>query len=208
MRVKICGITSVADALLTEQAGADAIGINFIRASKRFVTAEQARAISQSVGPLLTTVGIFMNQPLSEVKAIARSLHLHAVQLHGDETAAYAAELGREFTVIKAFSFTPQLTPELLAHFPADAILLDGIKPGSGQSFQWTDAVALKGLPKLILAGGLTPANVAEAISILEPYAVDLASGVEASPGVKDPAKVHAFIRNARTGHTPQSSSA
>ena len=198
MRVKICGITSVQDVLKTEAAGADAIGINFVKTSKRFVTVEQARTITGSVGPFLTTVGVFMNQPLGEVQTLARSLRLHAVQLHGDEDAAYAAKLQDEFTVIKVFSFTSALTPATLAAFPADAVLLDGLKPGSGETFSWSDAAALKAAPRLILAGGLTPENVAAGVKAFSPYAVDVASGVEASAGVKDAAKLKDFIRNAR----------
>lgn len=199
MRVKICGITSANDARLVDREGADAIGMNFIESSKRFVTLQQARAIASAAGPFITTVGIFRNQPLDEVQQLARSLRLHAIQLHGDEDADYAAQLAGEFTLIKALSFSPALDPDALRSYPADAILLDGIKPGSGETFQWSDALGLKGMPGLILAGGLTPGNVAEGIKVLSPYAVDVASGVEAGPGVKDPDKLRDFIRRARS---------
>lgn len=200
MRVKICGITRPEDAILTEEAGADAIGLNFASHSKRYVTLSQAQDIIDVIGPFMQRVGIFVNQPLSEVKSIAKTLRLSAIQLHGDESAAYAAELHQYYPVIKAVSFSPMLTAELLSDFPADAFLLDGLKPGSGEVFAWEAAIGLSRLPNLILAGGLTPDNVALAIHTLHPYAVDVASGVEREPGIKDSGKVRQFIQNAKGG--------
>lgn len=200
MRVKICGITRPEDAVFVEEAGADAIGLNFAPHSKRCVTLSQARDISSAIGPLMQRVGIFVNQPLSEVRGIAKTLRLSAIQLHGDESAEYAAELRQHYPVIKAVSFSPTLTAESLSDFPADAFLLDGLKPGSGEVFAWEAAKGLSRLPNLILAGGLTPDNVALAVHTLHPYAVDVASGVEQEPGIKDSSKVKAFIQNARRG--------
>lgn len=198
MFVKICGITRAEDARLAERAGADAIGLNFAPQSKRLVTAQQAQGISEAVGPFMTRVGVFVNAPLDEVRELATMLRLDAVQLHGDEDAAYAASLQATCRVIKAWPFSLELTPEHLRAFPADAILLDGLKPGSGEGFDWSQAAKLRGFPKLILAGGLTPHNVEAGIRVLQPYAVDVASGVESSQGVKDPAQVQDFVRSAQ----------
>jgi phosphoribosylanthranilate isomerase len=198
MQVKICGITRVQDALAAEQAGVDAIGLNFAESSKRRLSLEQALEISNSVGIFMLQVGIFVNQPLEVVKEIAQTLRLGAIQLHGQEDAAYAKTLGKDFHIIKAVSFQESLDPRTLLDFPADALLLDGLKPGSGEGFDWSVASAWKGLPKLILAGGLTPDNVQKGITALDPYAVDTASGVEATAGIKDPQKIQDFVRAAK----------
>ncbi len=195
MRVKICGITRPEDALCAEQAGADAIGLIFAGQSKRLVTLKQAAAISAAVGPLLTRVGVFVDAPLDFVLEAVAKLKLHAVQLHGQEDAAYARQLSPRVNVIKAVSFRPNLEVAVLKCFPAEAILLDGLKPGSGESFDWTQAASFKNFPRLILAGGLNPVNVAAGIAALKPYAVDVSSGVESSPGIKDSGKIQDFVR-------------
>lgn len=197
MRVKICGITRPEDAELAEGAGADAIGLIFAPNSKRLITLERAAAIAERVGPLITLVGVFVDAPLEQVLAAVHQLRLGAVQLHGSEDSVYAAAVRKETRVIRAVSFRPGLL-EGLAHFPADALLVDGLRPGSGETFDWSQASSLTGAPHLILAGGLAPENVAAGVRALRPYAVDVASGVEASPGIKDPEKVAAFVRNAR----------
>jgi phosphoribosylanthranilate isomerase len=197
VRVKICGVTRIEDALAVERAGADAIGLNFVETSKRKVTLEQALAISQSLGPFISRVGIFVNQPLHEVEEIAQTLRLDSIQLHGQEDEIYARSLARNYQIIKAVSFQNQSTNDLL-DFPAGAILLDGLKPGSGETFDWSIAKSFKAFPKLILAGGLTPSNVRAGIEALEPYAVDTASGVESRPGVKSHGLVNEFLRAAK----------
>ncbi|MDE0527977.1 MAG: phosphoribosylanthranilate isomerase [Truepera sp.] len=198
MRIKICGITRPEDAEVAESAGADAIGLIFAPNSKRLITLERAAAIAERVGPLITRVGVFVDAPLEQVLAAVHHLRLGAVQLHGSEDSVYAAAVRKEARVIRAVSFRPGLPLEGLAHFPADALLVDGLRPGSGETFDWSQASSLTGAPHLILAGGLAPENVAAGIRALRPYAVDVASGVEASPGIKDPEKVAAFVRNAR----------
>lgn len=198
MRVKICGLTRPEDALASEAAGADAIGLNFAPVSKRFVTAEQAEAIVAPLGPFIGRVGIFVDAPIEVVLKTARQLELSAVQLHGHEDAQYAREVAAHVPVIKAVRFEAGLTPEAFANYPASALLLDGLKPGSGEAFSWQAAAAWAGLPHLILAGGLTPETVAHGIRALRPYAVDVASGVEASVGIKDPAKLQDFVRVAK----------
>ena len=198
MRVKICGITRPEDAEVAESAGADAIGLVFAPNSKRLITLERAAAIAERVGPLITRVGVFVDAPLEQVLAAVHHLRLGAVQLHGSEDSVYAAAVRKKTRVIRAVSFRPGLPLGGLAHFPADALLVDGLRPGSGETFDWSQASSLTGAPHLILAGGLAPENVAAGIRALRPYAVDVASGVEASPGIKDPEKVAAFVRNAR----------
>ena len=204
VRVKICGITRLEDALAAEAAGADAVGFIFAPRSKRRVTLRQAQAICLQLGPFVTTVGVFVNAPLSEVLEAAQQLRLGAVQLHGDESPGYAEALRQHVQVIKAVSFTPELKPETLATFPADAILLDGLVPGSGEAFAWDAAAKLRGLSRLILAGGLTPENVAAGIRALSPYAVDVASGVESTVGVKDDGKIQDFVRCAKNAYSSE----
>ena len=204
VRVKVCGITRPEDALAAEAAGADAIALNFAPHSKRRVTTQQAQAICLRLGPFITTVGVFVNAPLSEVLETVRQLRLGAVQLHGDESPGYAEALRQHVRVIKAVSFTPELKPETLEAFPADATLLDGLVPGSGEAFDWDAATKLRGLSRLILAGGLTPENVAAGVRALSPYAVDVASGVESTVGVKDAEKIQDFVRRAKNAYSSE----
>lgn len=199
MRVKICGITRIEDALSAEAAGADAVGFVFAPRSKRFVTPAQASKVSAALGPFIGRVGVFVDSPLEEVLAVAKILRLHAVQLHGAEDEAYAARLRQDFFVIKALSFHPDLSLEVLEAFPADAILLDGVKPGSGEAFDWQQAAFLAALPRLILAGGLSFENLRAGIETLAPYGVDVSSGVERRPGIKDPKRIRDFVRQAKT---------
>lgn len=206
MRVKICGLTRPEDAALAEAAGADAIGLIFAPSSKRQVTLAQALEVTAALGPLVTRVGVFRDQPLEEVQRVAGALRLDAVQLHGREDAAYAAALREGWRVIKAVAFSAALARSWLEAFPADAFLLDGLRPGSGAAFDWGRAAWLKGHPRLILAGGLTAENAAEAARALEPYALDVASGVESAPGVKDPEKVRRFVAAAKGALAPQRS--
>lgn len=198
VRVKICGITRAEDARMAERAGADAIGLIFAERSKRRVSVSDAAAIVQSLGPFVTRVGVFVDAPLDRVRAAVDRLKLGAVQLHGDEPAAYAAALRGEVMVVRAVAFGPGVTPAALEDYPADAFLLDAPTPGSGERFDWSDASAWRGHPRLVLAGGLTPETVGEGVRALEPYAVDVASGVESSPGIKDGERVQAFVRAVR----------
>jgi phosphoribosylanthranilate isomerase len=197
MWVKICGITNAQDALMVEQAGADALGLIFVARSKRVVDIEQARLISDAVGPFITRVGVFMDAPLEEVFKTIRQVRLDVVQLHGDEDAAYAAEVRAHVRVLKAVRVTPALDTAALKTYPADGFLLDGPVPGSGQTFAWNE-ISVQDLPHPILAGGLTPENVEAAIDTLTPYGVDVASGVEHTAGHKDPQRVQDFVRAAK----------
>lgn len=198
VRVKICGITRVEDALLAEQAGADALGFIFVPHSKRLLSPETARKISDSLGPFLSRVGVFQNARLEYIREIAEEVKLDSIQLHGDEDEVFAKALGRSFKLIKALSFSPSLDLQTLKTFPADAILLDGLSPGSGEAFDWSQAAFLRAFPHLILSGGLNPDNVEAGIRSLQPYGVDVATGVEASPGLKDKDKLISFIKKAK----------
>lgn len=201
VRVKICGVTRPQDAVAAEAAGADAVGLVFAPGSKRRLNIDQAARVSAALGPFITRVGVFVDATLSFVLEAVEAARLDAVQLHGDEPAEYAAELRHHVQVVRAVSFNPATTPDAYSHYPADALLLDGAVPGSGVPFAWTDAAAWRAQPRLVLAGGLTPDNVAAAVAALRPYAVDVASGVEISPGVKSEQLISAFMLAVRTSH-------
>lgn len=194
MFVKICGITRPEDARAAQAAGADAIGMIFVRGSKREVDIDRAAPIASAVGPFTTKVGVFRDAPVDAVREAVGRLRLDAVQLHGSEDASYVAALRPEVLVIKALAFTPDLGPAEVAGYGADAVLLDGMTAGSGEAFDWKAARHFAAHPRLILAGGLDPGNVERAIAELRPYAVDVASGVERAPGRKDEAKIRAFV--------------
>jgi len=199
VRVKICGITRLEDALLAARLGADAIGFNFWPGSKRFVDPDAARAIVDRLPPLVTTVGVFVNQPPTEVLFTAARANVGTVQLHGDEP--WEDVNGYAIPAIKALRLAG---PESLAdmhRYRVRAFLVDAPSAcfgGSGATCDWTLARAAAERAPVILAGGLTPENVRQAIAAVRPYAVDVASGIEASPGVKDPEKVRRFIENAK----------
>lgn len=200
VRVKICGVTRIEDALAAESAGADAVGLIFAERSKRRIDAAKARSISDALGPLMSRVGVFLDQSEALIRAAVEAARLTTVQLHGDTPDELAASLRRDgLQVVRAVTFEPGLAPEAFEGRPFDAILLDGLQPGSGTAFDWHAAEAWQGQPRLILAGGLRPDTVAQAIGVLRPYAVDVASGVESAPGEKDRAAIEAFIAAARS---------
>lgn len=203
VRVKICGVTRPEDAALADAAGADAIGMIFAARSKRRLEPVQAAEIAAAVGPFTARVGVFVDAPLERVREIAAALRLDAVQLHGNEQPAYAAALRPAVQVIKAWSFAPGLRRAVMARYPADAVLLDGLRPGSGEAFDWEAARELRGFPRLVLAGGLTPETVAAGVRALAPYGVDVASGVESAPGIKDPERLRAFVAAVRGAAHP-----
>lgn len=198
VRVKICGITRPADAEAAEAAGADAIGLMFVPESPRFVDIGRARELSDTVGPMLLRVGVFRDAPLQQVLETAEELRLAAVQLHGRESAEYVAAVRRRYPVIRALSFDVRMERTELENMGAEAVLLDGRHPGGGITFNWADAAGMAALPRLILAGGLNPSNVATGIRRLRPYGVDVSSGVEREPGVKDHQLMKDFVVAAR----------
>ncbi|AEG15416.1 Phosphoribosylanthranilate isomerase [Desulfofundulus kuznetsovii DSM 6115] len=201
VRVKICGITDISSALAAAEAGADALGFVFAPSPRR-ITPSQACRICRELPPFISRVGVFVDAPLEEVRAVAEYCGLDAIQLHGSESPDYCRSLGRR--VIKAFRVGDEIDPVELSGYPADAILLDtfvaGKKGGTGQPFDWQLAAGLKLSRPLILAGGLTPENVGRAVAIVQPYGVDVSSGVEkdGQPGKKDPDKIRRFIAAAK----------
>ncbi|MDD2716148.1 MAG: phosphoribosylanthranilate isomerase [Candidatus Wallbacteria bacterium] len=195
-RVKICGITSVEDALFCSEAGADALGFIFAQ-SRRRISPEAAASIIRKLPPLITVVGVFLNQSQDEVKKTSAICGLDVIQLHGDENPEFCAGLGRR--VIKRIAVAEiDSSPELLKKiksYSGCTILLDP-GCGDGRLFDWKKAENLE-VP-VIIGGGLTPQNVGSAIRALKPYGVDVATGVEKSPGVKNPELVRSFIAEVR----------
>lgn len=204
VRVKICGLTNLADARAATKCGADALGFIFFPKSPRFITPEKAASIIAQLPPFVAKVGVFVNEASEYILEVVRQAGLDTIQLHGEETPEFSDRLRNRGTrVVKAFRIKDQSSLAPLKDFPADAILLDSYVPGqlggTGAKFNWDLALQAQsfGLP-VILAGGLDPSNVADAISKVMPFAVDVSSGVESAPGIKDLAKVREFITQAR----------
>jgi phosphoribosylanthranilate isomerase len=196
-RVKVCGITRVEDALVAAEAGASAIGFIFWPQSPRFITPAAARNIARALPQPLSIVGVFVDQPLDEVRAIAETVQLSAIQLHGNESLEYAR--GVLQPVIKAVAITDGFAPERLDEYPQEiTVLLDAHDPlrrgGTGRTIDWTVAAAAAVRRPLFLSGGLNAANIHEAVTRVRPYGVDLSSGLEIAPGIKDPARVRAVF--------------
>jgi len=199
VKVKICGLTRLEDALAAVRAGADALGFVFAESPRR-VTPDQVRALVRRLPPLVTTVGVFADAPAALVKEIRSFCALDLVQLHGREREESLACLGRG--VIKALRVDPGSEPDPEA-FPGATLLLDFSpgpgRGGNGRAPDWRPAAAAARQREIILAGGLCPDNVAQAIDTVQPYAVDVSSGVEIEPGRKDHDKLRSFIRQAKT---------
>jgi phosphoribosylanthranilate isomerase len=205
VRVKICGITNAADALAAIDAGANLLGFNFYEKSPRFITEAEAAKIRPQLPKKVEAVGIFVNHPPEEVAERCQSLKLNAAQLHGDETPEIVAEIARVLPVIKAFRVEPDFQVETLEEYPdAFAFLFDaghtGQYGGTGHSTDWDVAQRAAIGHRIILAGGLKVENVAAAVRIVRPYAVDVASGIESKPGKKDHRLLREFIQEARRG--------
>lgn len=210
-RVKICGITSVDDALAAVNAGADAIGLVFYQPSSRYVEMHTASLIAKSVGPFVTVVGLFVNASKSEIDHVLASVDLHVLQFHGDESAAFCEQFHRPY--MKAIRMKPdlKLMPAIKPYSNSVGILLDayrkGVPGGTGETFDWGRVpVSDNSLPPIILAGGLNPINVADAVNATSPYGVDVSGGVEMdprstqyAPGKKDAVKMARFIANAKS---------
>ena len=201
VRVKICGITRVEDALAAAAAGADAIGLVFYAKSPRAVDIEQAREILAVLPPFVTSVGLFVDAERSELERILASVPLDLLQFHGDESVQQCEAFGRPYIKALRVKAGDDIAAQVARYPSAQGILLDayveGVPGGTGEAFDWSLIPQALSKP-LILAGGLRPDNVAEAVSRVRPYAVDVSGGVEASKGVKDVEKVGAFIRAAR----------
>lgn len=204
VKVKICGITCLDDALAAVDAGADALGFVFCPLSPRHIFSEQAAKIIRALPPFVQTVGLFVNEELAVVNTTADQCGLDLVQLHGEETSEYCSSVRRR--VIKAFRVKDITTLDSLSQYDVAGCLLDAWSPaahgGTGQVFNWEIAAeAVKREHRIVLAGGLTPENVAECIRQAWPYGVDVSSGVESAPGRKDTAKVRRFIEQVRLCH-------
>ncbi len=211
MFVKICGITNLVDARCALEAGADALGFNFYRRSVRFIEPLEARRIIEQLPKTVLSVGVFVDEETPEaVERIADAAGVRAVQLHGEESVQYCRALkqrvvSKGWTVIKALRVGDGFRPESVAEYEAaDAILLDAFageaRGGTGRVFDWSMARRVGELvPKLFLAGGLSPENISEAIRVVQPHAVDACSRLEFAPGRKDAERVREFIKLAQT---------
>ncbi|WP_221091026.1 phosphoribosylanthranilate isomerase [Deinococcus aquaedulcis] len=201
IRVKVCGTTSVHDAVLAAEAGADALGFIFAPVSKRLVTPQVAREAGLGVGPTVARVGVFLDQGLDEVLRLADAARLSAVQLHGPLSSLYVETVAAYYPVLRVLR-PADLAAAAVWHPPHITLMVDAPEPGSGHALDW-DALRAAFPPGAWLAGGLSPANVAQAITTLKPAGVDAVSRLESRPGVKDEAAVRAFVQAVRTLTAP-----
>lgn len=198
LKIKICGITNISDALMAAKAGAHALGFVFYQGSSRYISPEQAANIIRCLPPFVQTVGLFVNEESVVVNSIADQCGLDLIQLHGEESPEYCYSIKRR--VIKAFRVKDESIVDDIVNYNVAGYLLDAWSPrahgGTGKTFNWEIAAKVAKSHIIILAGGLTPDNVVGAISTVRPYAVDVSSGVEISPGIKDSKLVESFIRS------------
>lgn len=198
-RIKICGITNLKDALLAELYGADAVGFIFFPESKRYITPEKVQNIIKHLNPFISKVGVFVNLPIDEVNSISKFCGLTHVQLHGEETIKMAQLFN--LPVIKSLSYHEQLETQLTEWNNYHVLVDSGTKSergGTGKTLPWESLVQKLRNKKIALAGGLTPENVTQAIRIVHPVAVDVSSGVENVPGIKDETKLRRFIESVK----------
>jgi len=202
-KIKICGITNIEDAQVAADRGADALGFIFYNQSKRYVETEVAKSIISKLPPFIKTVGVFVNQDLSEIIDIREKTGIDIAQLHGDETPEFCDSV--PFKVIKALRVKDSVDIHEVAQYPVQAILFDTYSDieygGTGESFNWELLKAKDFSQQIILSGGLDPDNVLKAIQIVRPYAVDVSSGVEDLPGKKDHMKIKKFIEAIQNGY-------
>jgi phosphoribosylanthranilate isomerase len=204
VKVKICGITNLRDAVQAIAAGADLLGFNFYAGSPRYIAPAKARKIAHLLPQRVSLVGVFVNESEPKMLEIAQAVGLDYLQLHGDESPEMTKRLARTLRVIKAVQARKSFRPAQLSRFKrASAILLDGFdgqhRGGTGRTIDWDVARRARSYGRIVLAGGLKPENVAAAIRIAKPYAVDVCSGVESKSGKKDPAKMKALMNAVRT---------
>lgn len=205
LRIKICGITNLADARAAVEAGADALGFMLYDRSKRYIPPEAVAKITRELPPFVLRVGVFVDPASEKVHELIHSCGLTMLQFHGSESPEFCAQFS--LPVIKAFRIADKSSLRQLSSYRTNAWLLDAEVPGqlggTGEKFDWSLArEAMQHGRPVILAGGLTPENVAQAVREVRPYGVDVSSGVESAPGKKDPKKIAAFIRAARKGMT------
>jgi len=201
MKVKICGITNIDNAVYAAELGADALGFIFVKSSPRYIAPKSARKIIQELPPFIVPVGIFVDVPQEEIIGVIEQTGIKCVQLHGNETPKQLA--GFPLPVYKSFRVDSSFNLEILRRYKGSAYLLDtkisGELGGTGQTFDWGIAVKAKEYGRIILAGGLNPENVLEAIQKVQPYAIDVNSGVESAPGKKDKNKLEQLFKTIRS---------
>ena len=197
MRVKICGITNLEDALKAVYYGADAIGFIFYKKSPRYVSPSKARKIIEGLPPFVTPVGVFVNQKERAVRDVCRFTRISTVQFHGDEDTVFCKRF-KDYKIIKAFRIGLDFNTERVNKYKVDAVLFDAYQEdqygGTGKAFKWDLIKNEKVNKPVILSGGLTPENVAEGIATIKPFGVDVSSGVEKMPGIKNPKLIRAFF--------------
>src|ERR1700680_2496226 len=203
MKIQICGITTSNAALVCAVAGVHTIGLNFCEQSPRYIRPEQARTIARTLPSSTQAVGIFVDTPVEEIRRVARDVGLRMVQLHGSESPEMCAELARDFEIIKALRIDGGFDAQRASVYPMCTILLDTyderMAGGTGEVGDWELARATKKFAsRLILAGGLSPENVAQAIATVHPDGVDVCSSLESAPGVKDLGRIQQFVAAAR----------
>jgi len=202
VKVKVCGMTSLKDALVAVEGGADAVGFIFYKKSPRSVTMKTVREIVLELPPFVDTVGVFVDETAEQINKIADYCNLDIIQLHGDESPTFCKKIRRK--VIKAFRIKDMQSVKKLSSFQVSGFLLDtfseNLHGGTGKVFDWNLALPAKKFGPVIMAGGLTPNNVQQAVRQIRPYGVDVCSGVESEPGIKDHKKVRAFLKNANAG--------
>ncbi len=202
VKVKVCGMTSLKDALVAVEGGADAVGFIFYKKSPRSVTMKTVREIVLELPPFVDTVGVFVDETAEQINKIADYCNLDIIQLHGDESPIFCKKIRRK--VIKAFRIKDMQSVKKLSSFQVSGFLLDtfseNLHGGTGKVFDWNLALPAKKFGPVIMAGGLTPNNVQQAVRQIRPYGVDVCSGVESEPGIKDHKKVRAFLNNAKAG--------
>ncbi len=201
VKVKICGITNLEDALYAAECGADALGFIFYPKSPRFIEKTKAKEIISKLPPFITTVGVFVNESMENIVNTIHECNINIVQLHGDETPDYCSKVPMK--AIKAIRVKDEDSLKQIAEYKTSTFLLDTYSEnsygGTGKIFNWNLAIKAKGYGRIILSGGLTPDNVNEAIERVKPYGVDVSSGVEEREGKKDKIKVREFIKRVRS---------
>ncbi len=205
VKIKICGITNLEDALAAAEVGADALGFNFYKKSPRYIEPEKAAEIIAQLPPFVMPVAIFVNEREEKVRNIQFTTGIKVLQFHGDERPEFCERFATR--VIKAFQVKDKESLKHMAHYHVSALLLDsykdGLRGGTGVTFDWHLAVVAKTFGRVILAGGLTPENVAEAVKLVQPYGVDVAGGVEKEKGIKDHGMIKKFIIEVRRASRP-----
>ena len=201
MRVKICGITRLVDAMVAVGEGADALGFIFVKDSPRFIPPDDAAAIVRMLPPFVTAVGVFVNEPRASILQVIADAGITCLQLHGEEASGETE--GYSIPVVKSFRVGPAFDPAALGQYRTSAYLLDTFAPGqhggTGRTFDWRVAAEARRFGRIILSGGLNAGNVCRAINEARPYAVDINSGVESAPGIKDREKIKALFAAVRS---------